>query len=116
VVDGVSINQPDSLLASDIPAFPVVTDDSAYIVGDPGRCVRPQNPEALAQAILQLFSATTRRCRAMPCPRQILFSPPSVHQYEDLYREHLFTGSLRDSPGTTILLYDKKEGSFLGRH
>ncbi len=74
----------------------VVTDvgDSAYIIGDTGLCVPPKNPEALAQAILQLISAGPERRRqlgaAARCRIQDKFSLPAiVHQYEDLYREHL---------------------------
>lgn len=76
----------------------VVTDvgDSTLVVANTGLSVRPNDPEALAQAIDHLVDAgpEQRRQLGVAARRRIQteFSLPTIaHRYEDLYREHVGT-------------------------
>ncbi len=81
-------------MACAVPCVVTNVGDSAYIVGDTGVIVPPQNPGALAHAIGQLIDGgpAKRKELGMAARRRIEseFSLPNIaRQYDDLYEECL---------------------------
>jgi glycosyltransferase involved in cell wall biosynthesis len=84
-------------MACAVPCVVTEVGDSAYIVGNTGLCVPPQDPGAMAQAINQLVSAGSAHRKQLGIAArsriQDNFSLPAVvAHYEALYLEHLSPG------------------------